>query len=180
MPVDDPTTVFNQNYTTLEDAPLIVAAASGLLRGATDPDGFPIEVINTTSPANGKLTVMRNGSLTYVPSANYNGPDSVDFWGGDGRGAPGKGTVSLWIGGFHKGTWTCMSLGLNASCRIIRAVQTVCPTGAGLPSPLWSWGGLAMPFAWLLLAMHLPDCWAGVFADALGPMPHKAPPHRAR
>ena len=91
--------VSNQNYTTLEDTPLIVVAANGLLRAAIDPDGFPIGVINTTTPANGKLTVARSGSLTYVPNANYNGADNFDFWGGDGRGAPGKGTVSLWIGG---------------------------------------------------------------------------------
>ena len=96
--MEDPTVVSNQAYTTQESITLVVPAANGLLRGATDPDGFPIEVITTTSPANGKLTVARNGSLVYSPNLYYNGLDGFDFWAGDGRGAPGKGTVTINIG----------------------------------------------------------------------------------
>ena len=103
----------SQAYAFNEDDTLVVPAANGLLRGAIDPDGFPIEVINTTSPANGKLTaVARNGAFSYVPNTNFNGLDSFTFWAGDGRGDPGKGSVSLSVGA--TGCWAASRRGTCA------------------------------------------------------------------
>ena len=75
----------NNSYTTLEDTPLNVLAASGLLSNDSDPDGNTIVVtlfsVNSTnynagqtaSLIQGSLTINSNGSLTFTPVANFNG-----------------------------------------------------------------------------------------------------------
>jgi VCBS repeat-containing protein len=63
---------------TAEDTPL-----TGNLT-ATDLDLDSLTYSKVTDPAHGSVTVNANGSFSYTPAANYNGPDSFTFKANDG------------------------------------------------------------------------------------------------
>lgn len=70
-------------YTTDEDTPLVITGA-GVLGNDTDPESNPLTAVKVTDPTNGTLTLNANGSFTYTPAANYNGPDSFTYKANDG------------------------------------------------------------------------------------------------
>jgi VCBS repeat-containing protein len=77
------------SITTAEDTPI-----SGALV-ATDIDGDSVTFSATQNPANGTLVLNSNGSYTYTPNANYNGPDSFTYQVTDADGAVVTAVVSL-------------------------------------------------------------------------------------
>ena len=50
-----------------------------------------------TDPAHGSLTLNANGSFTYTPAANYNGPDSFTYKANDGALDSNTATVSITV-----------------------------------------------------------------------------------
>ena len=81
------------SYTTTEDTPLVVAAP-GVLANDTDVDGDTL----TAGPrqrarATARSTLNANGSFTYTPAANYNGPDSFTYRLNDGTADSNVATV---------------------------------------------------------------------------------------
>jgi VCBS repeat-containing protein len=54
------------------------------------PDGGLV-----SGPAHGTLTLNANGSFTYTPAANYNGPDSFTYKANDGQADSNVATVSI-------------------------------------------------------------------------------------
>ncbi len=91
-----PPVASNDSYTTLEDTTLTVAAP-GVLANDVDPEGAPLTVSLIAAPAHGTLTLAANGSFTYVPAANYNGPDSFSYVANDGKASSNVATVSLTV-----------------------------------------------------------------------------------
>ena len=85
LTVNDRAPVANaDSYTTNEDTPLVVPA-NGVLTNDTDPDaGDTLTAVLNTSVTHGTLTLSSNGSFTYTPAANYNGPDSFAYHANDG------------------------------------------------------------------------------------------------
>jgi VCBS repeat-containing protein len=77
------------SVTTAEDTPI-----TGTLI-ATDVDGDAVTFTATQNPANGTLVLNSNGSYTYTPNANYNGPDSFTYQVTDADGAVVTATVNL-------------------------------------------------------------------------------------
>ena len=69
---------------TDEDTALTVAAP-GVLGNDSDVDGDALTAVLVSGPAHGTLTLNANGSFTYTPAANYNGPDSFTYKANDGR-----------------------------------------------------------------------------------------------
>ncbi|MBP6312679.1 MAG: tandem-95 repeat protein, partial [Flavobacteriales bacterium] len=70
--------------TTPEDQPIIICL------NAIDPDGDAVDVTGATfGPLNGTLTGLNDNDtcFTYIPNANYNGPDTVTIQVCDGLGA---------------------------------------------------------------------------------------------
>jgi VCBS repeat-containing protein len=70
-------------YSTPEGTTLTVPAP-GVLANDTDADGDTLTAVRVTSPTHGTLTLNANGSLTYIPTANYHGSDSFTYRANDG------------------------------------------------------------------------------------------------
>jgi hypothetical protein len=90
--VNDPPVVVPQNYATLWNKTLNVAAP-GVLAGATDDDSSAVTLtrlraVVNTKPSHGTVTVNLDGSFTYTPSKNFVGTDTFTFKADDG----------LWLG----------------------------------------------------------------------------------
>lgn len=97
--------------TTPEDTPITVPASSGLLIGDKDVDGGPLTITKFTvqgvsgtfsagSTANipgiGTLKINADGSYTFKPAPNYNGPVPVaTYTVSDGFGGTDTGTLTL-------------------------------------------------------------------------------------
>jgi VCBS repeat-containing protein len=95
IPVNDPPVAVNDTYTTLEDVPLIVPAASGILTNDTDVEGDALTVALVSDVSNGTLNLNTNGSFTYTPATNYNGSDSFTYRASDGFSTGNVATVTI-------------------------------------------------------------------------------------
>jgi VCBS repeat-containing protein len=81
--VNFPPTVVNDSYTTAEDVRLVVGAR-GVLTNDADPEGRSLTAKVVTNPTHGTLSLKADGSFTYTPAANYNGPDTFRYSASDG------------------------------------------------------------------------------------------------
>lgn len=71
------------SYAIAEDQPLAVAAP-GLLTGASDPDGDPLQIQRADWPTHGQLALNADGSLSYTPPADFYGDDQFAYYVSDG------------------------------------------------------------------------------------------------
>jgi len=79
-----------------EDTVLSVDAAHGVLANDTDLNGDLLTATLAQGPEHGKLALNADGSFTYTPDANFNGPDSFTYVATDPSGAvSGASTVTL-------------------------------------------------------------------------------------
>jgi VCBS repeat-containing protein len=95
-PVNDAPVARDDSYSTDEDTVLTIAAA-GVLGNDTDADGSAIHAVLVSGPAHGTLTLNADGSFSYTPSANYNGPDSFTYRANDGEADSHVATVSITV-----------------------------------------------------------------------------------
>src|SRR5439155_639867 len=83
-------------YSRSEDTTLTVVVP-GVLANDSDVDGDTLNAVLVSQPTHGSLALNSNGSLSYVPAANYNGPDSFTYQANDGQADSGIATVSITI-----------------------------------------------------------------------------------
>jgi VCBS repeat-containing protein len=95
-PVNDAPVTTGEAYVLAEDTPLVVGAA-GILTNDTDVDGPALSAILVAGPANGVLVLNADGSFTYTPNADFNGPDSFTYQASDGAAASAITTVTLTV-----------------------------------------------------------------------------------
>lgn len=93
-PQNQPPTANPDLYPTPEDTALILPAP-GVLANDTDPDGDPLTGTLVAGPAHGSLTLGPDGSFTYTPNPDYNGPDSFTYKANDGAAGSNVATVSV-------------------------------------------------------------------------------------
>src|SRR5207248_2958574 len=89
----------NDSYSVDEDGTLTVPA-TGVLSNDSDADGNSLTVASPrpiSGPSHGTLTLNANGSFTYTPAANYNGPDSFTYQATDGAANSTPATVSITV-----------------------------------------------------------------------------------
>src|SRR6185503_18826606 len=98
--LNDAPVAVNDSYTTPEDTTLNVAAP-GVLANDSDVDGDTLSAVLVSPPTHGSLTLNGNGSFSYVPATNYNGPDSFTYKANDGQADSGIATVSITITGVN-------------------------------------------------------------------------------
>src|SRR5439155_308826 len=87
-------------YSRSEDTTLTVVVP-GVLANDTDVDGDTLNAVLVSQPTHGSLALNSNGSLSYVPAANYNGPDSFTYQANDGQADSGIATVRITIIGVN-------------------------------------------------------------------------------
>lgn len=87
--VNDPPVTQNASRTTNEDTPLSGQAV------ATDVEGAALTYAVAAEPQHGALSFGTNGVYTYVPAANYHGPDSFTFRAFDGAAYSNVATISI-------------------------------------------------------------------------------------
>jgi len=83
-------------FETPEDVTLIIPVTS-LLGNDIDAGGDTLAFLGFTQPSKGSLVDNGNGTLTYTPSANFNGPDSFTYSIGDGIGGSDTASVVLTV-----------------------------------------------------------------------------------
>src|SRR5690606_35761230 len=88
--VNDAPTAEDQTITTKEDTPI-----TGTVVGK-DVDGDKLTYTVGTGPEHGKLDLNPDGTYTYTPDQDYNGPDQFTVIVDDGNG--GKTTATVDIG----------------------------------------------------------------------------------
>ncbi|WP_345987289.1 tandem-95 repeat protein [Sulfurimonas sp. HSL1-2] len=72
-------------------------ATLNVLANDTDQNGDTLFVAAVSSAGHGTATLNPNGTVTYTPAANYNGPDSFTYTVGDGTGRSAEGNVSVTV-----------------------------------------------------------------------------------
>jgi uncharacterized delta-60 repeat protein len=93
--VNDAPVAVADSYQAYEDQTFNTYGAS-VLNNDSDVDGDPLTAVLVSGPAHGTLNLSSNGTFTYTPAPNYNGPDSFTYQARDPGGllsAPA--TVSL-------------------------------------------------------------------------------------
>ncbi|OBF97092.1 hypothetical protein A5790_00830 [Mycobacterium sp. 852002-51152_SCH6134967] len=88
--VDDAPTATNDAVTTNEDTPVAIS----VLANDTSPDGAPTVTV-TSAPPHGSAVVNADGSITYTPGANKNGPVSFSYTVTDPDGDTAAATVTV-------------------------------------------------------------------------------------
>ena len=84
------------SYSTPRNTTLTVAAP-GVLANDTDADGDSLTAIKVSNPAHGTVTLGATGSISYVPTSGYSGPDSFTYKANDGTADSTTVTVSLTV-----------------------------------------------------------------------------------
>jgi VCBS repeat-containing protein len=90
--VNDPPVANPDVATTSEDTPLVVT----VLGNDSDLDGNPLTVTSANA-ANGIVTINPDGTLTYTPTANFNGSDTITYTISDGAGGTATATVTVTV-----------------------------------------------------------------------------------
>ena len=67
-----------------------------VLDNDTDPDGDPLTVTSATS-TNGTVTINPDGTLTFTPAPDYNGPATITYTVEDGNGGSSTATVDVTV-----------------------------------------------------------------------------------
>jgi len=75
--VNDPIVANDDDISTPEDVPVNIAVLEN--DENVDNDSLSIIIAPTDVPTNGSITVETNGTITYVPDANFNGEDNFVY-----------------------------------------------------------------------------------------------------
>jgi hypothetical protein len=99
--VNDPPTVVNSTFKTLQNIPITISAP-GVLAGANDPEGSTLTATLVTGvpAAAGTLTLQPNGGFSFVPATNFVGTVTFQFQASDGSQTSNVGTVTIEVGEF--------------------------------------------------------------------------------
>ena len=92
-PANIPPVANTDTVTTPEDTAAVVA----VLANDTDANNDTLTITGVGTAAHGTVANNGNGTVTYTPSANYNGADSFTYSISDGHGGTATGTVNVTV-----------------------------------------------------------------------------------
>ncbi|MBY8978076.1 tandem-95 repeat protein, partial [Rhodobacteraceae bacterium NNCM2] len=81
------------NVSVNEDGSLLIAP----LTNDTDGDGDTLSLVSVGAPLHGSLVDNGDGTLTYVPDANFHGTDTVEYVVEDGQGGLASGSITITV-----------------------------------------------------------------------------------
>jgi hypothetical protein len=87
----------DNTYSVDEDTTLNINAPGILGNDTTNSDGSALALSDYTQPAHGTVTINPDGSFTYTPVTNYNGPDSFTYTIQDGNGDTDTATIAITV-----------------------------------------------------------------------------------
>jgi VCBS repeat-containing protein len=87
----------NDNTWSVNEDETLTVPASGVLANDVDAEGNPMTAVLVAGPVYGSLALNANGSFTYTPAANYNGPDSFTYKANDGTADSNTATVHITV-----------------------------------------------------------------------------------
>ncbi|GGD32703.1 Ig-like domain-containing protein [Sinisalibacter lacisalsi] len=90
-PVNDAPVAGDDSTSTDEDTAVVI----DVLANDSDVDGDMLEVTEVGDPSNGTVEINPDGTLTYTPDPDYNGPDSFTYTVSDGNGGTDTATVNI-------------------------------------------------------------------------------------
>src|SRR5205814_1923686 len=93
---NDAPVALDDTYTVDEDATLTVSGP-GALGNDSDADADTLNAVLVSAPSHGTLILNGDGSFTYVPNPNYNGPDSFSYKANDGTADSAAATVNITV-----------------------------------------------------------------------------------
>ncbi len=85
-------------YQVETGAPLVVAAANGVLANDYDDNGDLLHVQLVSLPQHGQLTLQNDGSFRYVPAVDFVGADGFTYMASDGQLHSATTSVALLVG----------------------------------------------------------------------------------
>ncbi len=92
-PVNDPPVAVDDAVSTDEDTAVIV----DVLADDTDVDGDALTLVAVTDPPHGSVVGLPDGTLRYLPDADFAGTDAFTYEIADGHGATATATVSVTV-----------------------------------------------------------------------------------
>ncbi len=92
---DLPLAVNDGPFITLQDTPLTVAAAQGVLANDSDAESSPLTAVMVTGPANGVLQLNPDGSFTFSSTSGFSGNTSFTYLANDGTANSLPATVTI-------------------------------------------------------------------------------------
>ncbi len=92
-PVNDAPVARDDSATTNEDTAVVIS----VLSNDADLDGDALTAVLVSGPSHGSLVLGANGTFTYTPAANYNGPDSFTYKANDGTADSNIATVAITV-----------------------------------------------------------------------------------
>jgi hypothetical protein len=90
---NDPPIAADDAASTDEDVPVTVA----VLANDSDPDGDPLAIQSVTQGANGSTAINPDGTVTYSPTADFNGSDSFTYTISDGNSGSDQAAVAITV-----------------------------------------------------------------------------------
>ncbi len=96
--VNFPPVAVNDNYSVLENVPLMVATP-GVLANDFDEDGDPLTASIISEPDFGTVNLDTGGGFIYTPNPDFTGPDEFTYNANDGFLPSNTATVSLIVTG---------------------------------------------------------------------------------
>jgi subtilisin family serine protease len=93
-PTNNPPVANDDSASTSEDTAVDVA----VLANDTDPDGDTLSLAGVSASVNGAATANANGTVHFVPTANFSGSGSFDYAVSDGHGGTDSGHATISVG----------------------------------------------------------------------------------
>ena len=97
--INGPPTAVDDGVSVAEDG----SASIDVLANDIDPDGGAVGVTTVGQPAHGSTSLAADGTVSYIPAPNYNGPDTFDYTIADSIGFTDSASVNVTVTAMNDG-----------------------------------------------------------------------------
>ena len=97
-PAPNSAPIVNDDILNATEDTLITYSAAQLLGNDTDPDGDQLVISSVTSGPGGSVVLNTDGSVTFIPDANFTGTAVFSYTVFDGNGGSASGTAEVTVG----------------------------------------------------------------------------------